>query len=593
MHTTGFRRLAAACLGFNIILAAAGARAQVPGAPPPNPDLADTVRAFNQDWSSASRFYDLGGSDERRDRLRTMAQDWQARLAARDWDALGQDGRIDFLLLRAHLDGQLSQLDLDRARGEAIEQLLSFRRAVLGLEEARRRMDDIDPEHAATELAGIPAAIKKIRERLEKGRKEAGGAAASEPDGPLPVTPVIARRAADAVESLRGAMDTWFRFYDGYTPSFAWWVRKPHEEAAGAMEEYTKYLREELAGQKGKDEDPLVGDPIGREALLSQIRQEFLPYTPEELIGIGERELAWCEERMKEASAEMGFGDEWKRALDKVKSEHAPPGGQDEVVRREAREAIAFLKERDLVTIPPLCEETWRLRMLSPDEQRTLPFAAYGGQVMLVAYPTEAMKQDDKLMSMRGNNTHFTRIVTPHELIPGHHLQGFMSAREHEYRRMFGTPFFVEGWAVYWEMTLWELNYARTPEDKIGMLFWRMHRAARIIVSLKFHLGQMTPQEMVDFLVDRVGHERHGATGEVRRFIGGGYGPLYQCGYMIGALQLRALRKELVDTGKMTDRQFHDTILTYGPIPVELVRVGMLGLPLTRDYEPRWRFDGP
>jgi uncharacterized protein (DUF885 family) len=98
------------------------------------------------------------------------------------------------------------------------------------------------------------------------------------------------------------------------------------------------------------------------------------------------------------------------------------------------------------------------------------------------------------------------------------------------------------------------------------MLFWRMHRCARIIVSLKFHLGKMKPKEMVDFLVDRVGHERFGATSEVRRFIGEAYSPLYQCAYMIGGLQLRALHKEIVGAGKMKEREFNDTVLSYHPI---------------------------
>jgi uncharacterized protein (DUF885 family) len=139
-------------------------------------------------------------------------------------------------------------------------------------------------------------------------------------------------------------------------------------------------------------------------------------------------------------------------------------------------------------------------------------------------------------------------------------------------------------------MRLWDLKYAQTPEDRIGMLFWRMHRAARIIVSLKFHLGQMQPKEMVDFLVDRVGHERFGATSEVRRFIAGDYSPLYQCGYMIGGKQLYALHKEIAGTEKMSEREFHDTVLTYGPIPVELIRAGMLNLPLTRESKSTWRF---
>ena len=116
--------------------------------------------------------------------------------------------------------------------------------------------------------------------------------------------------------------------------------------------------------------------------------------------------------------------------------------------------------------------------MTSPDSQKMMPYAAYGGQEMTVAYASEAMKHDDKLMAMRGNNRHFTRIVTAHELIPGHHLERFYANRFRSYRRTFSTPFFVEGWGLYWELRLWDLGYARSPEDRIGMLFWRMNRGA-------------------------------------------------------------------------------------------------------------------
>ena len=207
-----------------------------------------------------------------------------------------------------------------------------------------------------------------------------------------------------------------------------------------------------------------------------------------------------------------------------------------------------------------------------------------------MAYAKDDMKHEDKMMSMRGNNRHYTRIVTAHELMPGHHLQIFTAARNREYRGLFTTPFLTEGWALYWEIRLWDMGYGQTPEDRIGMLFWRMHRCARIIVSLKYHLNQMQPKEMVDFLVERVGHEKFGATSEVRRFIAGGYSPLYQAGYMIGGLQLNALRKEIVGTGKMSEKQFNDTVLTYNSMPIELIRAGMLNLPLTRETKPAWRF---
>src|SRR6185503_7503322 len=377
---------------------------------------------------------------------------------------------------------------------------------------------------------------------------------------------------------------------DGYQPDYSWWLKKPNEEAGKALEDYAKHLREEVAGLKGKDEDPLIGDPIGPEALAEQIANEFLPYTAEELLAIGEKEFAWCEAEARKAARDMGFGDDWKAALAKVKSIYAPPGKQDALVADLAREAIRFVKEKDLISVPPLCEETWRLSMVSPEGQKNLPFAAYGGQNMMVAYAKDEMKHDDKLMSMRGNNRHFTRIVTAHELIPGHHLQAFQSDRFATHRVLFSTPFFVEGWAVYWELKLWDRNYAQSPEDKIGMLFWRMHRCARIIVSLRFHLGEMSPKEMVDFLVDRVGHERFGAQSEVRRYIGEAYSPLYQCSYMIGALQLRALHEDVVGKGKMKEREFNDALLTFGVLPIEMVRAGILKLKLPRDYQAKWKF---
>jgi uncharacterized protein (DUF885 family) len=200
------------------------------------------------------------------------------------------------------------------------------------------------------------------------------------------------------------------------------------------------------------------------------------------------------------------------------------------------------------------------------------------------------MSLEKKLMSLRGNNRHFTRAVMPHELIPGHYLQRFMAKRHAPHRQLFNTPFYVEGWALHWEMLLYDLGYPRTPAEKIGMLFWRAHRCARIIVSLKFHLGQMTPEEMVAFLVDEVGLEESGARSEVRRYIGDSYSPLYQCGYMIGGLQLRSLYRETVGQGKMTPRQFHDAVLKLGPIPIEMVRASLLDLPLTSDYRASWKF---
>jgi uncharacterized protein (DUF885 family) len=213
-----------------------------------------------------------------------------------------------------------------------------------------------------------------------------------------------------------------------------------------------------------------------------------------------------------------------------------------------------------------------------------------GGETILVAYPTSGMTHEQKMMSMRGNNPHFAHATVHHELIPGHHLQGYMTQRYRPYRKMFHTPFWMEGWALYWEFLLWDKGFNKTPEDRIGALFWRMHRCARIIFSLSFHLEKMSPQQAVDFLVERVGHERDNASAEVRRSFSGDYGPLYQIAYMIGGLQFYRLHRDLVDSKRMTDRAFHDAILKEGPIPVEMVRAILTGEKLTAGKKPAWRF---
>jgi hypothetical protein len=570
-------------------------------------EMQDTIRHYTTDHFTLMRAYNLPWSQLRMDRFEKLYRGWQERLPDIDFNALNQTGRIDYILLRNELAGQLNEETLQRERLKEMEDLLSFRGAIQELEAARWRMEPIDMQSAATKISEVAERAKKLKERVEKGKKSrdekksektnetASASAANEskdkPDeAPLKVSALLARRAAIATSEVRNTLKTWYSFYDGYQPDFSWWLKKPYDEATAALDGYAKYLREEIAEWKGKDEDPLLGEVMGRDALLRNLETEMIAYTPEELIAIGEKEFAWCETEMKKAAKEMGF-DDWKQALTKVKSAFVPPGQQDELVAKFAREAIDFVKARDMVTVTPMCEEVWRLTMISPETQKSIPYVAYGGQAVMVAYAKDEMKHEDKLMAMRGNNRHFTRITTAHELIPGHHLQHFAADRNNrQYRGIFSTPFLTEGWALYWEIRLWDSGYGQTPEDKIGMLFWRMHRCARIIVSLKFHLNQMQPKEMVDFLVERVGHEKLGATSEVRRFIAGNYSPLYQCGYMIGGLQLDVLRKEIVVAGKMSEREFNDTVLTYGSMPIELIRAGMLNSPLTRSTKATWRF---
>lgn len=542
--------------------------------------MRDRIERFRADWEALGAFYDVPLSVSGLQRRQSFLAEELAGLEGLDFEALDRDDRVDWLAFRNWLGRE--RMQLDRRIRWAREELeaLGFAEALVRLEEGRRALEPVDPSRACEVLAEATKRADELRARVAQALRP--GDAAEE----APLSAELALRAGKATEALRGAMSGWVKHYADYKPEFGWWLGQPGEALDKALTRVARLL-ERLAK---REPDALVGTPIGAEDLEADLAHELLAYDSAGLLAIGEREVAWCERELRRASAELGYGDDWRAALEHVKGLHAPVGAQDEAIAEQVREAIAWVEARDLVSLDPLAKELWRLDMLSSESQRTLPYQAYGGLKVLVSFPTRDMDLERRTMSMRANNLHFSRAVTQHEMIPGHHLQIWSGRRFRPWRRLMTTPFLLEGWCLYWELLLWDLGFARGPEDRLGMLFWRMHRCARIVVSLRFHRGEMTPAEMVDYLVAHVGHERDAAASEVRRYIGGDYSPVYQCAYMIGGLQLRQLSRELVDSGRMSMRQFHDAVLAENAIPVELIRASLAGHELTRDFRPEWRF---
>jgi uncharacterized protein (DUF885 family) len=551
-------------------------------------ELRELVERFVADRDELLRFYSVTGSDLQVRRMREFYGAWAKRLDAMPYDGLGTEGRVDWQLLTREVAYEQKLLDREDTRGKEMSPLIPFAGDIANLQESRRLMQPVDPQRSAATLDRVLKQVAKLQESLQAGLKDDASKDAKAV-APLTTTRIVAYRAVSALADLRDSLDDWYKFYDGFDPSFSWWVRATHDKLNEALDGYVKFLKEKEVGiEAGKDE-PIVGDPIGRAGIEAELAHEMIAYSPEELLAIANREFAWCDAELKKASREMGCGDDWKAAMEKVKQDHLPPGSQPGLVRDLALEAIKFVQDRDLVTVPPLAADFWRIEMMSPARQKVAPFFL-GGPDILVAFPTDTMDFDEKDQSLRANNVHFARATVFHELVPGHHLQYYYSTRSNPHRDLFTTPFWIEGWAVWWEFQFWDLGFPKSPEDKMGMLFWRSHRCARIIFSLNFQLGKWTPDQCVDFLVDRVGHERASATGEVRRSFNGTFPPMYQAGYMLGALQLRELHHELVESGGMTNRQFHDAIMAGGPMPIEMVRVRLKGEKPPRDFSPKWQF---
>lgn len=554
----------------------------------PCQEMPDLITKYNADFRILTRFYspanpnpfargagDAGiGSPEKRVRLEKLNNEYLKKLQEVNFKNLSQECKVDYILFKRDLAENVRLSAQETEEYNKIKQWIPFADKIYELEKLRRRGKQPDGEKVAKEWADIIVEIKSLQARLKDEKN-------------IESESVIT--ATGAIENIKKSLTSIYEFYNGYDPMFTWWVPKTYQSLTEALTAYSTAIKGKAVSTP-TDKSGIVGHPVGRAVLMQQLNYEMIPYTPEELIDIANKEFAWCDAEMLKASKEMGFGTDWKAALEKVKNTYVPAGKQPEAILKLYTESIDFLKEKekDLISIPPLAEEVWGMNMMSPERQLVNPFFL-GGQDIIISYPTNTMAEEDKLMSMRGNNPHFSRATVHHELIAGHNLQQFMNSRYRTYRN-FGTPFWTEGWSLYWELLLWDMKFPQGPEDRIGMLFWHMHRCARIIFSLNYHMGKWTPQQCIDFLVDRVGHERANAEGEVRRSFVDRYPPLYQLAYLTGGRQFYALRKELVESGKMTNKQFHDSVIRLNAMPVEMIRAILTNQSLAEDFETSWKF---
>ncbi len=440
----------------------------------------------------------------RSQRMENFYRDQLAMLAQLDFAQLSHQDQIDYLLLKHKCNSELHQLAFEKEQVAQMKSLLPFAPAIEGLMTGKRLMQLPDAQKSAATLSEMVKQIAATEENLDPSRHGASNAAPS-------TDRLVANRAVIATLELQRNLRDWFNQYNGYDPAFTWWVALPYQSANKALTGYVTFLKEKLVGIKAGDKTTIIGDPVGRDALMAELSDNMIAYTPEELIAIAQTEYDWCLRQMPEASRQMGYGDNWHEAVEKVKEMHVPPGEQPQVIRQLMDEGIDFAKKNNLVTVPPLAEETWRMIMMTPQRQLVNPFFT-GGNEISVSYPTDTMTYDQREMSMRGNSTPLSHATAFHEMIPGHFLQFYMMARYRPYRRAFMTPFWVEGNAFWWEMLYYQKGFESTPAERVGALMWRMHRSARVIFTMNFQLGKWTPQQCVKYLMDNVGWDVDNAT---------------------------------------------------------------------------------
>lgn len=539
--------------------------------------ISPLINQYQADETMLNRKYSLKRTTEYFTRMDRFYANWLKQLKLIKFDKLSVNERVDYILLKRDINADIKALKQAQDIFQNSNFTVPFGHIIQNFEQKRRIGAQQNGLQTAQNFEQLKANIEAAKNAFQNKT--------------LQISPKQANWAQQTVNQYLSVFTEAYQFYEGYDPQFTQATKAAYPQVVQALKDYASALEKVANLTIAPDASGIVGNPIGETAFKSLLQDEMIAYTPAQIENIAKKEFAWCDAEMLKAAQKMGFGNDWKKALEKVKNDYPALGKQPEYVYELANEAIDFITNKKLIEVPQLAKEGWRMRMLTPQEQLFAPFFL-GGESVLIAYPTADMNEDAKKMTLRGNNKHFSRAVVFHELIPGHNLQYFMQSRYKPYRKVFSTPFWTEGWSLYWEMLLWDNNFAKTPEDKIGMLFWRMHRCARIIFSMNYHLGKWTPKECIDFLVERVGFERANAEAEVRRSFTGGYGPLYQIGYMLGGLQFRALHKELVQSGKMTNIQFHDRVLKENNMPVEMVRALLTNQLLPENFTTQWKFSG-
>jgi uncharacterized protein (DUF885 family) len=271
----------------------------------------------------------------------------------------------------------------------------------------------------------------------------------------------------------------------------------------------------------------------------------------------------------------------WRELVDELRNDAPDTDELLDVYRAELDRARDFVAERDLVAIP---DTPLDVIATPPFLASLVPFAAYeppaiylGAQRgrFYVTVPDPSLPPEAAAQQRRGHGRHGIPAMVAHEAYPGHHLQLVtMQELPSEVRRHLWTPIMVEGWALYCEQLLDEAGYYRTPEQRLFQLVNLLWRAIRVVLDIGLHTRGMTPAEAVDYMVEHLPIERRSAEAEVRRYCAW---PTYQLCYAVGRRELLQLREDWQEaTGPDFDpRRFHDTLLSYGGLPVSLARWGM------------------
>jgi uncharacterized protein (DUF885 family) len=312
--------------------------------------------------------------------------------------------------------------------------------------------------------------------------------------------------------------------------------------------------------------------------------------TPEQLADIALKEIANTKQRIFEISREywrtVHPGSEPPSDFDTVVGEafedlesNRPTAEQEylEKLRQYAAEAEAFVREKNLVTLPD--KQTLSIE-LAPESSGPMarigyvrsapPFHPNPWTTWYLATIPDSHPEKEREEFWRSFNYSFKRFIVIHELFPGHYIQNkILRENLHPIRILFRYGPYSEGWATLCEKVALEAGWAEGDYlTRLAQLRKRLENANRAYTSVQAHCYGWDEEKVNTFSIETsllAPQFAKSLWGRLMR------SPLQITSYMLGTLQFEevyeAERKRRGDAFRPID--FMDTALRTGPIPID------------------------
>jgi len=412
-------------------------------------------------------------------------------------------------------------------------------------------------------LKEVPRLMKEGEENLRRGRN---------------IPRIWTKVAIETTSGGKAFFKQMIPLFAQKVPDLKKQLLKANHKALLAFDDYEEFLKKRLLPRsKGQF---AIGDEFFN-FLLSVHHQ--LPYTADDLLRIGSRMIRQTQAEMRSLAKRIHTKKSWIKIVDDLKKKHPKKENLLKFYTREMARARDFVRRKDLVTIPK--GESLSVVETPVFERSTIPYGAY-----MEPAPFEKRQQgffwvtpiNEKLPlkqqeeQLRGHNSHGAVLTALHEAYPGHHLQLVHCNKiKSKVRRQFWTSLFAEGWALYCEELMYDSGFYTKPQVRLLQLKDQLWRACRVVIDASLHSKRMSFNQAVDMLVDVAKLEKTNAIAEVKRYT---YTPTQPMTYIMGKIEILKLRDDFKKLkGKSFNlKKFHNQLLSYGTIPIQMVRERML-----------------